>query len=92
MQYTENTIEINGTSVNYHKVEHDIYGNPRYVIHFLVLADNYREALNIAHEVGGKKYTARWYGGGIVFTTYNLKDTLSKIIKKETTCKKQTKP
>mgnify|MGYP003598961193 CR=1 FL=1 len=35
------------------RVNNDINGNPRYVFHFLHLADNYEDALKLAKSVGG---------------------------------------
>ena len=60
----------NGKNVTVNQVNNDIYGNPRYVIHYLDIADTYSEALKISRKIGGKMYTAKWYGGGIVFSTY----------------------
>ena len=69
---------INGIEV--FRVENDVNGNPRYVIHFLSLANNYNEALNKARKIGGKKYRAKWFGGGIVFSSYNLEKDLKIMI------------
>lgn len=65
---------INGIEV--FRVDNDVNGNPRYVVHFLSLADNYNEALLKARKIGGKKYRAKWFGGGIVFSSYNLNEDL----------------
>ena len=32
---------------------------------------------NVRHAVGGKRYSGRDFGGGIVFTSYNVGDTLA---------------
>ena len=61
----------------------DANGNPRYVCHFLHLLTKkesagdtkslsfgshwYDIAARRANSVGGRKYKAKWYGGGIVF-------------------------
>lgn len=58
------------------RVDNDVNGNPRYVVHFLYLSDSYSDALFKAHKVGGKKYRAKWFGGGIVFSSYNLNEDL----------------
>ena len=65
---------INGIEV--FRVDNDVNGNPRYVVHFLSLSDNYNEALSQARKIGGKKYRAKWFGGGIVFSSYNLNEDL----------------
>ena len=70
----------NGKTVTLHQVTNDVYGNPRYVIHFLDVAGTYEEALKLSRKIGGRKYTAKWYGGGIVFSSYNLEPTLEKLL------------
>ena len=76
-----NILEINGKSVDIVRIDNCINGNPRYVIHFLDIADNYIDAINIAKSIGGKKYRAKWFGGGIVFSSYNVIEDLKRIIK-----------
>lgn len=72
------------TSESFTRVNNDVNGNPRYVIHFLDLlneneqipknsVDNeYRLAVGKANKIGGKKYNTKAYGGGIIFQSYNL--------------------
>lgn len=55
------------TKINFTRVNGDVYGNPRYVCHFLNLSENYNEALKIAHKIGGRKFNNKQYGGGIAF-------------------------
>ena len=62
------------------RINNDANGNPRYVIHFLELADNYQEAINLANSIGGRKYHTKSYGGGLVFQSYN-NENLEKSIK-----------
>lgn len=93
---TRNTIRVDGQDIEYYKIEHDLNGNPRYVIHFLTLAKPdhekhginavsiaYNEAIRKASCIGGRKYRAKWYGGGIVFSSYNLEDSLLYAMKQE---------
>lgn len=54
------------------RVNNCVNGNPRYVLHYLALDSNYYTALALAHECGGKAYNGKDYGGGIVFSSYNL--------------------
>lgn len=70
----------NGESVTVHQVTNDVNGNPRYVIHFLDVADTYTKALELSRKIGGRKYTAKWFGGGIVFTTYHLERDLETLL------------
>ena len=81
MQATEIKVTLkNGKSVSVHRVNNDIYGNPRYVIHYSNIADTYSDALRISRNIGGKMYTVKWYGGGIVFQAYALADTLEYLM------------
>lgn len=64
------------------RINNDTNGNPRYVCHFLVLANEYPRAVKLANSIGGKKYHTKSYGGGIVFQSYNtdyLKKRLSEL-------------
>lgn len=67
------------TENSFKRVNNDVNGNPRYVFHFLELADNYSEALKIAKKIGGKKFHNKQYGGGIVIQSYNLQDDIEDI-------------
>ena len=70
----------NGHEVTVNQVTNDANGNPRYVIHYLDIANSYSDALNLIHKIGGKMYTAKWYGGGLVFSTYTLEKTLEELL------------
>jgi hypothetical protein len=59
------------TQIEFKQVKNDFYGKPRYVCHFFNFADDYQTAVNIARKIGGKKYTGKDYGGGIVFQTFS---------------------
>ena len=48
---------------------------------FLELHNDYNEAIKIARSFGGQKYRAKWFGGGIVFQSYNVLSDLSKALK-----------
>ena len=77
------------------RINNDINGNPRYVLHFLNLntraeldADpwmpvgvKYGIAVKRANRIGGKKYHTKSYGGGIVFQSYSLEDTENSILR-----------
>ena len=76
-----NTVRVNGQDVGYVRINNDVNGNPRYVIHFLAVADDYIEAVNISRKIGGKKYRGKDFGGGIVIQSYSLETDLEHIIK-----------
>jgi hypothetical protein len=96
MRYTQgNEIRVNnGTKViEYFRIDNCTNGNPRYVIHFLeLLSDDISNnnelsitqkfdiALKNAKKVGGKKYTANWFGGGIVISSYSLQSDLEFVL------------
>lgn len=77
------------TKFDWTRITNDVNGNPRYVIHFLNLntqeekdasgenwiPNKYEIALRRAKKIGGKKFHNKQYGGGIVFQSYNLRDT-----------------
>jgi hypothetical protein len=72
------------------RVKNDVNGNPRYAIHFLTVfnpiheslgkaiesKDNYLIAVNAS---GCKKYHNNNYGGGLLFQSYNVQDSLDHI-------------
>jgi hypothetical protein len=58
---------VNG--VEMWRINNDINGNGRYVVHYLSISDSYELAVKISREFGGRVYTAKWFGGGIVFKT-----------------------
>lgn len=64
---------INTNTVDIDRVNNDLYGNPRYVMHFTNIDSDYSTALYIAKTaIGGKKYHNKSYGGGIVWQSYNI--------------------
>lgn len=81
MQYTKIIKQVYDNSVAVYRIDNDINGNPRYVIHFLLIALQWDRALEIAKKrIGGKTYRAKWYCGGIVFQSYNLQETLEHLL------------
>lgn len=78
MYQTRNTIETY-CGMQFYRIDNDVNGNGRYVVHFLDIASNYAVALSIAKHFGGQKYRAKWFGGGIVFTTSSPQDLATNI-------------
>lgn len=54
------------------RLKHDRNGNPRYVFSFFWLGDTFEEAVQVAREIGGKKYRGKNFGGGIVVQAFNV--------------------
>ena len=75
------------SGIDFFRVNSDINGNPRYVVHFLAIPmdekapvlEQYEKALKKARKIGGRKYTAKWFGGGIVFQSHSLRDLADAI-------------
>ena len=68
------------TKENLTKVTNDVNGNPRYVVHFTEIDNDYDTAIKKANKIGGRKYHTKSYGGGIVFgSIYNVEKLVEKI-------------
>lgn len=75
--------------MEFKRVNSDINGNPRYVTHFLnipiegdglTVSQKYNLAVKKANKIGGRKYNTKAFGGGIVFTSYNINDLEKHIL------------
>jgi len=68
------------------RVKNTWNGSPRYVMHYLNIAKNYSDALWIAkNEDSCRKFHNKQYGGGIVFSSYNKKDSVINILEMSNT-------
>ncbi len=47
---------------------------------FKSISDMYAEAVYKAKQLGGRKYTGKDFGGGIVFQSYNIRDLENRIL------------
>lgn len=61
------------------RINNDVNGNPRYVVHFLQLADTYERALFLSRQLGGRKFHNKQFGGGIAFQSYNTDKLAERI-------------
>ncbi len=74
------------------RVNSDSNGNPRFVVHFLQCcpeswkgeswkgtAKVYEKVCKLMNKIGGKRFHNKQYGGGIVFQTYSLTETIADI-------------
>lgn len=72
---------------HFHRAPHDIYGNPRYRIHWLHFFNThepdavktYDNALRRAKQFGGRKSHTKAFGGGVVFQSYNIDGLAAEI-------------
>ena len=67
------------TKEDFTRINNDVNGNPRYVFHFLQLANTYEQALKLAKKLGGRKFHNKQYGGGIVIQSYSLEAEIKDI-------------
>ena len=61
------------------RINNDINGNPRFVVHYLQMADSYERALFLSRQLGGRKFHNKQYGGGIAFQYYNTEKLAERI-------------
>lgn len=61
------------------RINNDTNGNPRFVVHYLQLADTYERALYLGRQLGGRKFHNKQYGGGIAFQSYNIDKLAERI-------------
>ncbi len=74
-------------TIEFTRVNNDVYGNPRYVTHFFEFlkdeeknVSNYKLAVKRANKLGGKVYRGSDFGGGIVFQSYDPSYLRKRII------------
>lgn len=67
--------------VTVYRYSNDVNGNPRYLVHYLMLDLQDYISTNKTRAAGLTKYRGRAFGGGYRFTTYNIDATVNKIIK-----------
>lgn len=67
------------TRESFTRVNNDVNGNPRYVLHYLHINESYEDAIKASKVLGGKRYHTKAFGGGIVFTTYELSELIHQI-------------
>ena len=76
--------------IEFDRIKNDVNGNPRFVVHFLALdvhgyqsgiglSERYDRAVSLAKRIGGKRFHNKQYGGGIVFQSYSLPETVAAI-------------
>ena len=71
-----------GKEIEVFRIPNDTNGNPRYVVHFRDLGIGLWDYDNINKLYGFNKYRAKWFGGGVVFQSYNIEDTLNYALDK----------
>ncbi len=70
----------NGEEIAVWQVKNRVSDTPRYVVHFSSIADSHDEAISLVEKVGGSRYNAVWFNGGVVFESHNPQETLEKLL------------
>ena len=73
---------VQGKEIEVFRIPNDTNGNPRYVVHFRDLGVGLWDYDNINKLYVFNKYRAKWFGGGVVFQSYNIEDTLNYALDK----------
>ena len=76
------TVFINGEKIDVYGAKNDMYGNPRYIVHYLALGLDDYESTKQTRSAGLKKYRGKDFGGGFVFQSYNVQASMEKIMQK----------
>lgn len=71
---------VNGQTIACYRTTNDTNGNPRYIVHYLELGLPDYYATKATRRAGLRIYHGRAFGGGFVFQSYNLKDSLTRIM------------
>lgn len=72
---------ITKQGIDVYRVNNDVNGNPRYVVHFLSLNLDSAKPTDKTRSVGLSKYRGKDFNGGFVFTSYNVDQDLERILK-----------
>ena len=83
------TYKLFGEDITVERINNDVNGNPRYVIHFIAVSSKLKDSLRSlikdwdlyetsikASGKGFKRYHNKSYGGGICFQSYNVQNDL----------------
>lgn len=73
-------VSLQGKEIEVMKINNDINGNPRCVVHFADIGIHINDYDNINKLYGFKKYRSKSYGGGIVFQAWSIKESLKYMI------------
>ena len=73
----EETHTVQEKEITTFRIPNDVNGNPRYVVHFMDLDIKLADYDKINKLYSFNKYRAGWFGGGVVFQSYNIQDTLN---------------
>ena len=80
------------------RINNDVNGNPRYVVHFLQcepdcwkddsgISSRYACVVKLMNKIGGRKFHNKQYGGGIAFQSYDNEELENRIESLKKQCK-----
>lgn len=78
--YREIEVITKDGAIRVYRISNCINGNPRYVVHYSSLGLKDYVSSNLTRSLGLKKYRGKWFGGGFVFQSYNLEESLNYFI------------
>lgn len=71
------TVKANNEPITVFKIDYDVNGNARYVVHFQSIGVELKDYGRIS---GLKKYRAKWFGGGYVFQSSNVQSDIDWMV------------
>lgn len=78
----EEQVNYNNEEITVNRIVNDTNGNPRYVISYYLLGLTENEFDNANKLFGFSEYRADWFGGGLVFQSYNIEEDLKYVSEK----------
>lgn len=73
-------VNVNGQEIKVVRIDNDVNGNPRYLVHFLSLGlKEYRSSV-LTKKAGLKIYRSKKVGGCFVFQSYDVKSDLEYML------------
>lgn len=74
--YHDETIKTEkGNAYTFTRIDSDVNGNPRYIVHWLNLGLEDYASTKATRQAGLTKYRGKRYGGGFVCQSYSLQGT-----------------
>lgn len=75
--YTATIKTTEGTQeISVYRIDNDVNGNPRYLVHFLSLGLEDYVSTKLTRQAGLKIYRGKQFGGGFVFQSYNINQSM----------------
>ena len=73
--------KVGAQEVSCYRYTNDTNGNPRYIVHYLAIGlDDYYATVK-TRKAGLKIFHGRAFGGGFIFQSYNIHESMRHILK-----------